>query len=193
MYPTIDAWKDQRDALAARIDEIVAYKGTLTESAATLLAAMRTYFGVAKDFYRLHSYAHQLSDEDLRESQPQELLQEVQNLGTIFGEKTAFLVPELTYAEPDTIASYLQNTPELEEFRMFLDNIQRKRERRDIPDLKQRPEHRHHGYQPQRSAGVTGTGITPAFNSLHYCSSLAFWSARRSACSSTGKGMVAKS
>jgi len=127
LYPTIGAWKQHKEDIAARIDAIVAYKGTLTESAATLLSALQTYFSVTKDFYRLHSYAHQSSDEDLRESRAQELLQEVQHLETIFGEKTAFLVPELTGAEADAIPSYLKTTPELEEFRMFLDNIQRKR------------------------------------------------------------------
>ncbi|PIE35866.1 oligoendopeptidase F [candidate division KSB3 bacterium] len=128
LYPTLDAWKQHKNDIAKRIDHLAAYQGKLTKSAAILLAAMQSYFGVTKDFYQLHSYAHQLSDENLRESQPQELLQEVQYLGTVFGEKTAFLIPELTYADPDTLASFFKDTPKLEEFRMFLENIQRKRD-----------------------------------------------------------------
>lgn len=128
LYPTVDEWKGHKNALAQRIDKVVKYKGRLTENADTLLAALTLYFDVTKDFYTLHSYAHQLSDEDVRVSAHQELLQEVQSLATVFGEKTAFIVPELTYTAPETLNDYRQNTPELEEFKMFLENIQRMRE-----------------------------------------------------------------
>ena len=127
LYPSVKDWKTHKDNIATRIDDIVAYKGKLAKSADTLFAALTTYFDVVKDFYQLHTYAHQLYDEDLRVAAHQELLQETQYLETVFGEKVAFIVPELTYTEPDTITAYLAEKPALEEFRMFLENIQRKR------------------------------------------------------------------
>lgn len=127
LYPTLETWKQHKEHIAARIDDILSYNGKLAESADTLAAALTIYFSITKAFYKLHSYAHQLYDEDLRIAKHQELLQEVQYLGTVFGEKTAFLVPELTYTKPDLLKSYLEATPELEEFRVFLEDIQRKR------------------------------------------------------------------
>jgi oligoendopeptidase F len=56
------------------------------------------------------------------------LLQEIQYLETTFGEETAFIVPELTYTDPEILTAYLKENAELEEFRMFLENIQRTRE-----------------------------------------------------------------
>ena len=128
LYPTVKDWKEHKLDIAGRIDGIVKYKGRLAESAETLVLALTRYFAVTKDFYKLYTYASQTYDEDLRISEHQALTQEVQHLGTVFGEKTAFIVPELIRAEPETLTQYLEQTPELEEFRMFLDNIQRKRE-----------------------------------------------------------------
>jgi len=127
LYPTVKAWRQHKKDIAARIDDIVSFKGKLAESADTLLAMLKIYFDVNKAFYKLHSYAHQRYDEDLRISAHQELLQEVQYLGTVFGEKTAFLVPELIYADPDLLKTYRETTPELDEFSMFLEDIQRRR------------------------------------------------------------------
>ena len=128
LYPSIEEWKAHKNALEPRIDKIVEYKGTLTEQAETLLAALRLYFELRKDFYKLHSYAHQLSDQDVRVSAHQELMQEVQSLSTIFGERMAFFVPELTYADPEILKGFLESSPELEEFSMFLQDIHRMRE-----------------------------------------------------------------
>lgn len=128
LYQAVEDWKNHKQETVARIDDIVSYKGKLAESAETLVAALRIYFDVTKALYRLYGYAHKMHDEDLRISEHQELLQEVQHLGTVLGEKTAFLVPELTYTDPEILTSYRENTPELEEFSMFLEDIQRKRE-----------------------------------------------------------------
>ena len=127
LYPSVDAWKTHKIQVASRLEDIVAYKGRLAESAESLLAALRINFEVVKAFNQLHTYAAQWHDEDLRRSEPQELLQEVQYLETQFGEETAFFVPELTYADPAVLTAYLNETSELEEFRMFLEDIQRKR------------------------------------------------------------------
>ena len=128
LYPTIEEWKRHKNAIAQQIDRLVEYKGRLAESAATLGAALSLYFELRKGFYKLHSYAHQLSDQDVRVAAHQEFMQEIQSLGTIFGEKTAFLVPELTYTDPEILENYLNTTPALEEFSMFLQDIQRMRE-----------------------------------------------------------------
>lgn len=127
LYPSVDAWHAHKAQIAARLDDLVAYKGRLAENASTLLAALRLNFDVSKALNALHAYAFQWHDEDLRQSEPQELLQEIQYLETRFAEETAFLVPELIYADQSVLSAYREQTPELGEFRMFLDDIQRKR------------------------------------------------------------------
>lgn len=127
LYASVDAWKTHKADIAARIENVVAYQGKLTESAATLAAALRLYFDLSKEFGRLQSYAHQLADEDVRVAAHQELLQESQYLSTVFGEQTAFVVPELTQTAPERLTAYLAEEPKLGEFRMFLEDIQRKR------------------------------------------------------------------
>ena len=127
LYPSVEAWKAQKDAAAAEIQEVAAFKGRLTESAITLATALRRYFDLAKTFNHLYSFAHQSADEDVRLAERQGLVQEIQALNTIFGEQTAFIAPELTAAAPDALNAYLEQTPELEEFRMFLKEIERNR------------------------------------------------------------------
>ncbi len=127
LYPSVEAWKTQKDAAAAQINDVAAFEGRLTESPAVLTAALRQLFALSKTLNHLFTYAHQSADEDVRVAERQGWMQEIQSLNTIFGEQTAFIAPELTAAPPELLTSYLEQTPELEEFRMFLKEIERNR------------------------------------------------------------------
>lgn len=127
LYPSAQAWKAAKDAAAAQIDAIVGDKGRLTASAEQLAAALTRYFDAAKTLSQLSSYAQQFSDEDARIAERQGMMQEMQHLVTVFKENTAFIVPELTAAPPELLEAYLEQTPALEDVRMFLQEIQRNR------------------------------------------------------------------
>ena len=52
LYPSVSAWKQHKDEIAGRLQDIVGYKGKLAENATTLLAALRLYFEIGKAFLK---------------------------------------------------------------------------------------------------------------------------------------------
>ena len=128
IYPSRQAWLADKDNISKMIDEIVKYKGHLAESPDQLLNALKTYFDASKSYSRLADYASRISDEDLRISENQELLQSASTLGTDFSEKTSFISPEILKMDPSKIETFFKDKPALQEYKMFIADIQRLRE-----------------------------------------------------------------
>src|ERR1035437_5781203 len=127
VYKSRQDWLADKDIISKKIDEIVKYKGHLAESSDQLLDALKTYFDATKNFYRLYDYAQRISDEDLRISTKQELLQSASSLGTEFSEKTSFLSPEIIKIDPSKIEMFFKEKSALQEYKMFIADIQRLR------------------------------------------------------------------
>jgi oligoendopeptidase F len=127
MFPSISDWDKAKNEVAQKIEDVVKYKGHIAESPNTMLEALNNYFDLLKKFYRVSEYASRLSDEDLRIAKYQAMTQEVSHLGTEISEKTAFLSPEIVKITPEKIDSFLKENPKLEDFKMFIGNIQRLR------------------------------------------------------------------
>lgn len=79
LYPSDRAWRQAKDELAGRLDEIQQYRGKLTDSAPGLLACLKLNSDISKTFGRLHSYAHMTSDQDTRDATYLATKQEVEN------------------------------------------------------------------------------------------------------------------
>jgi oligoendopeptidase F len=125
IYKSRQDWLADKDNISKKIDEIVKYKGHLAESSDQLLGALNTYFDAAKSYSRLSDYAARISDEDVRISENQALLQSASALGTEFSEKTSFLNPEIIKMDPAKIESFFSEKPALQEYKMFIADIQR--------------------------------------------------------------------
>jgi oligoendopeptidase F len=95
LYPTEQAWNQAKEKLVPRFDEIEKYKGKLTDSASELLACLELNSEISKEFGRLFSYASMKSDEDVRDSKNLAMKQELQQLGTDYSSKSAFITPEI--------------------------------------------------------------------------------------------------
>ncbi|MDR3609317.1 MAG: oligoendopeptidase F [Ignavibacteriaceae bacterium] len=128
IYKSRQDWLADKDKISNKIDEIVKYKGHLAESPDILLNALKSYFDATKDFNKLSDYASRISDEDLRISDNQALLQQASALGTEFSEKTSFLNPEIIKIDPSKIEMFFKEKPALEEYKMFIADIQRLRD-----------------------------------------------------------------
>ncbi len=127
LYPDFNAWDKEMNFISERILELPKYQGKLGESSTTLYNALNTYFSIAKDYSKAATYAYRLSDEDIRISDNQALTQQVSNLGTKFSETVAFVRPEILEIPKEKIDRFFAEKPELKEYRMYIDNIQRLR------------------------------------------------------------------
>lgn len=125
LYTSKEGWEADKEAITKKMEVVTSYKGKLGLDAETLYNAMRTYFDVSKDFYKFYSYAARLSDQDLRVNENRALTQEAQQLATQFSESVAFFEPEILEIDEKTIQQFFEEQPKLEEFRMYIQDIQR--------------------------------------------------------------------
>ena len=128
IYSSTDAWQADVNMLKSEVDKLADFKGTLGESADNLYKALKMGNDLAKTLWRCWTYAGNLSNEDLNISENQALMQQMTALGTKFGEVTAYMEPEILQIPKEKIEHFFQEKPELADFDMYIDNIQRLRE-----------------------------------------------------------------
>ncbi|MBE0539142.1 MAG: oligoendopeptidase F [Ignavibacterium sp.] len=127
MYPNLSDWQADIKKVESSINDFASYKGKLGESSQNLLNALNCYFGLLKTFYKAGTYASNLSNEDVRISENQALLQQLSSVGTKFGETASFFEPEILIIPKEKIETFFKEKPELEVYSMYIDNIQRLR------------------------------------------------------------------
>ncbi len=125
LYETDQAWNEAKEKLIAGFDEIEKYKGKLAESASELLACLEFNSDISKEFGRLFSYASMKSDEDVRDSKYLAKKQEMQQLGTDYSSKAAFITPEIAAMDKQKIDAFIKQEPGLKIYKMPLYDILR--------------------------------------------------------------------
>jgi oligoendopeptidase F len=126
LYPSDAAWRAAKDGLAAGLPEIDAFKGRLGTSAATLADALETISRLDKELSREYVYAMLLADQDTRQSGPQGMKQEMQQLASTFGAHASFVEPEVLQLPNGTIERFLAAEPRLAPYRFSLEDMQRR-------------------------------------------------------------------
>ena len=128
IYPSDAAWRAAKDALVAEIPKLKEFQAKLGTSAARLADAMELATRLNKDFSRLYVYASMMADQDTRVSAYQAMQQEMVQIGAQLGAEAAFIEPEILRIDRATIDRYVASEGRLKIFRMYLDDIQRRRE-----------------------------------------------------------------
>ncbi len=127
LYPSDQAWGKAKQVLVAQFDEITQYQGKLGSSASELLSCLEFDGKVSKEFGRLYSYAHMKSDEDTGNSKYLAMEQEMQQIGTDYNSKAAFITPEVAKMDKETIDRFIGQESGLKIYKMTLYDIQRKK------------------------------------------------------------------
>jgi oligoendopeptidase F len=126
LYASPEAWSAAHAALKARVEKLDSYKGTLGKGAPALFKALSDIGATRKDLDRLSVYASLKKDEDVRVASAQERAQLAQTLYTEFGEKTAWLTPEILGLGEKKVRAFEAKSPDLKaRFGFTLDNILR--------------------------------------------------------------------
>lgn len=128
LYPNDEAWEKAKKTLEERIPSIEQYRGRLGESAAVMTEAFGLVADIKKEYARLRTYASLNSDQDTREAGPLGMRQEIGQLGTTFGAAVSFVDPEILDLDPKVVDGFLAEEPALADYRMILDDLQRRRE-----------------------------------------------------------------
>jgi oligoendopeptidase F len=128
IFPTDEEWRKAKNDLEGRLDDIEKYKGTLTLSATNLLGCLQFNSDISKEASRLFLYAGLNSDIDTRVMKYNGMKQELQQMFSQFGAKSAFIEPEILSVEWEKIEGFIETEPGLEIYRIWLEELFRTRE-----------------------------------------------------------------
>ena len=128
MFPTHEAFLEARAAVAARIPEIEACRGTLGQSADVLQRCLDLGSQLDRAYSKVAIYAFLAADKDLRDPAGQQMQAETQRVGVELGTAMSWVQPEILAVGADKIESFIAAAPGLEPYTMFLRDTLRQAE-----------------------------------------------------------------
>ncbi|MBI2620233.1 MAG: oligoendopeptidase F [Ignavibacteriales bacterium] len=128
LYPSNEAWKNEKEKTVARFPGIEKFMGTLGSSSGQLLGCLNLVTDISKEMARLYSYASMSSDQDTRESKYLALVQEMSQLWSDFSARASFIEPEILKIDRTTVDRFLKEERGLGIFRHYLDDILRRKQ-----------------------------------------------------------------
>ena len=127
IYPNDEAWRAAKAKLVSEVPAVAAFKGQLGSSAQKLADALELSSRLSKEFSRLYVYASMTSDQDTRVSTYQGMQQEMTQIGANIGAESSYIEPEILKTDAATIAKFVAAEPRLKDYKLYLDDIQRRR------------------------------------------------------------------
>jgi oligoendopeptidase F len=126
IYPNNDAWRAAKEKLATEIPKIRAFQGKLGTSPAVLADALELATQLEKQMSRLYVYARMLGDEDTRASEPQGMVQEMQQVSASLAAATSYFEPEILKVGAATVDKFIASEPRLKVYTFSLKDIVRR-------------------------------------------------------------------
>ena len=120
IYATDEAWKQDLEALKAKIQTIPSYRGRLQESAKTLYQYMQLDETVARLLDSLANYAQRRSDEDTRVAAYQAMVGQITAAWVEAASASSFETPELLAIPDEVLEQFYEDEPRLTLYRRCL-------------------------------------------------------------------------
>jgi oligoendopeptidase F len=128
IYADFDEWKRGKAQLLHDVSKLSTYRGRLGASAESLLGCFELTTAISKLYSRLSTYAASHSDTDTRNAGYLAFQQEMSQIGTDIGAKTAFIEPEILAMGSATIGLFISQEPRLGIYRHALDDLLRRKD-----------------------------------------------------------------
>lgn len=125
LYESDEAWAEAKAALVKESDQITSFKGTLGQSAQSLLNYLQFGDKIYKEGSKLYLYASLKSDGDMRDAENMGRLKEIRQVFIEYGQKASFATPELAAIPQETVEQFMKDEPKLEVYRMGLEDLYR--------------------------------------------------------------------
>lgn len=127
IYPSIEAWEKDFNAVKELIPEVVSFKGKVGESSETLFQLLQKQDELSMTLNKLFAYAHMKADENTANSTYQALNDRVRGLAATVGSQLSFVVPEILSMDETTLEKYVEENDDLKLYRHAIDEINRER------------------------------------------------------------------
>lgn len=128
IYASDEKWEEDFAWLKEHGDDVLSYKGRITESSKTLAELLILTDKLSLVMEKLYVYAHMKKDEDNSQSKYQAMDDRAMNLDVELSSKMAFIDPEILECDSDTINKYISENPDLGPFDFFLEQLMRQKE-----------------------------------------------------------------
>lgn len=122
LFADLEAWESARSESLRQIKQLETLKGTLGESAQSLLAASDKISQVYKDVARVYVYANLMADVDTRNAENEERSQMARNLLTELSTAVSWYNPELLALGEQKIQAFIAAEPALQKHRFGMEN-----------------------------------------------------------------------
>lgn len=128
IFKNKEEYQKMKEDLLNNLEKLEQFKGKLCDTAQNLYECYKIDELALKQFERIYAYAMLTYHLDMSNQESIKLFKDAESLGTIFSTKTAFISPEITYADENKIKEYLETMPELEPYkRDILDILELKK------------------------------------------------------------------
>ncbi len=128
LYINDDAWKNDGIRLQFAIDEIKEYDGKLQDSAGKLLECLKAYADVNCLLEAYYVYANERYHQDTANFYYQGFAGEAEIKMNLLQAAVSFMVPQILAIPEEKLDEFYREEPELLEYRLFIENIQRQKE-----------------------------------------------------------------
>ena len=122
LFTDLEAWESARSESLQQIKQLETLKGTLGNSAQSLLAASDQISQVYKDVARVYVYANLMADVDTRNAENEERSQMARNLLTELSTAVSWYNPELLALGESKLKAFLAQQPKLKKHRFSIEN-----------------------------------------------------------------------
>lgn len=127
IFPTDEAWEEAFEKAAVYPQQIAAFKGKISQSAAALYEALTFDDEISLSIEALYSYASLKSDQDKANSKYLSMVGKMMSYYTGVAAASAFFGPEIISIEDDKMVQFYKDEPRLEGYRRMLDKIRAKK------------------------------------------------------------------
>jgi oligoendopeptidase F len=127
LYPTLEDWKKDKDAILVLIGQIDKQRVNWTASAQSIAGLFELNDAISIKAGRLFSFAANLADVDMGNSSYRAIRGELQTIFTEIGTKLAFQNPDLLAMDETMLRSYIATEPRLKPYKFTIEEILRTR------------------------------------------------------------------
>lgn len=127
MFPDESLVEAKMAKIMEMTEKFKEYEGHVTESAETLLQALKDNDEIWQKAEKIYVYARMRRDEDNSRSQYQAMADKCNYIMAMVSAAESFFVPEILAAPEETILSYIEENEELKVYEFYLNDILREK------------------------------------------------------------------
>lgn len=135
MYGNLAAWEEDVTAARALSLEIEAEKEQITKSGSGLLNLLEKYMECSRKLSLASNYAHRASDVDTQDMKNLANARKIDSITVEISSRLAFFEPVILGLPEDTMENFYKEEPQLEAYRLYIEEIKRLKEHRLTPEM----------------------------------------------------------